>query len=44
MGYLTAEQALADYAVLIARLRSQYDIYKIISFGGRYMWYYYQNL
>lgn len=36
MGYLNAEQALADYAVLISRLRAQYSISKIISFGGSY--------
>ena len=35
MGFLTAEQALADYAVLISRLRAQYSITKVISFGGR---------
>jgi pimeloyl-ACP methyl ester carboxylesterase len=36
MGFLTAEQALADYAVLISRLRTQYSISKVISFGGSY--------
>ncbi|CAI8053025.1 Lysosomal Pro-X carboxypeptidase [Geodia barretti] len=36
IGYLTAEQALADYAVLISRLRTQYRISKVISFGGSY--------
>jgi dipeptidyl-peptidase-2 len=36
MGYLTAEQALADYAVLISRLRARYSISKVISFGGSY--------
>ena len=35
MAYLTAEQALADYAVLISRLKDQYSISKVISFGGR---------
>ena len=35
MGYLTAEQALADYALLIESLKEEYDITKVISFGGR---------
>ena len=35
MGYLSVAQALADYSVLIANLRSQYDISRVIAFGGR---------
>lgn len=35
MGYLSAEQALADYAVLIAKLRTEFSISKVICFGGR---------
>eukprot|EP00731_Ephydatia_muelleri_P033891 Em0041g4a len=36
MGYLSVAQALADYSVLIANLRSQYDISRVIAFGGSY--------
>ena len=35
MGYLSAEQALADYAILIQSLKEVYNITKVISFGGR---------
>ena len=37
MGYLSVAQVLADYSVLIANLRSQYDISRVIAFGGRYV-------
>ena len=33
--YLTVEQALADYAVLIGKLKEKYIITKVITFGGR---------
>lgn len=36
MGYLTAEQALADFAVLTEKLKSDYKIKKVIAFGGSY--------
>lgn len=37
IGYLSVAQALADYAVLIQTLKTQYTgIYKVITFGGRY--------
>ena len=37
MGFLSVEQALADYAVLIGSLRQDYSgITKVITFGGRY--------
>lgn len=36
MGYLSAEQALADFAVLIEHLNGVYNISKVISFGGSY--------
>ena len=36
IGYLTVEQALADYAVLIQSLKTEYTgIFKVIAFGGR---------
>ena len=35
MGYLTAEQAIADFAVLTEKLKSDYKIKKVIAFGGR---------
>ena len=35
MGYLSAEQALADFAVLVEHLEGVYNISKVISFGGR---------
>ena len=37
ISYLSVGQALADFAVLIQDLKSQYTgIFKVISFGGRY--------
>ena len=37
MGFLSVEQALADFAVLIGSLRQDYSgITKVITFGGRY--------
>ena len=33
--YLTVEQALADYALLIGKLKENYTITKVITFGGR---------
>ena len=33
--YLTVEQALADYALLIEKLKEDYTITKVITFGGR---------
>ena len=39
ISYLTAEQALADYALLIQYLKAQYTgITKVIAFGGRWAW------
>lgn len=39
ISYLTAEQALADYALLIQHLRTvqHTGITKVIAFGGRYV-------
>ena len=37
MGFLSVEQALADFAVLIGSLRQDYSgITKVVTFGGRY--------
>jgi len=33
--YLTVEQALADYALLIGKLKEDFKITKVITFGGR---------
>lgn len=35
--YLSAEQALADFAVLVQSLKEQYKINKVVSFGGRWL-------
>lgn len=35
-GYLTSEQALADYAVLILNLREHYGQVPVVAFGGSY--------
>lgn len=35
MGYLSVEQALADYAVVVEGIRTEFNIAKVISFGGR---------
>ena len=38
IGYLTVEQALADYAVLIQSLKAEYTgIFSVVAFGGRYI-------
>ena len=37
MGFLSVEQALADFAVLIGSLRQDYSgITKVVTIGGRY--------
>ena len=38
IGYLTIEQALADYSYLIQYLKKKYDAHNspVIAFGGRY--------
>lgn len=35
VGYLSVEQALADYAILITQLKQDYMIDKVVAFGGR---------
>ena len=37
IGYLTVEQALADYAVLLTELKTQFQATesKVVAFGGR---------
>ena len=37
IGYLTIEQALADYAVLLTELKTQFKATesKVVAFGGR---------
>lgn len=35
MGYLSADQALADFAILTEKLKVDYKIKKTIAFGGR---------
>ena len=38
ISYLSVAQVLADYAVLIQSLKTQYTgIFKVIAFGGRYI-------
>lgn len=39
IGWLTIEQALADYAVLIKHLKEEYKIphAPVLAFGGRYI-------
>ena len=36
IGYLSVEQALADYAVLLTQLKQEYKIDKVVAFGGRW--------
>ncbi len=36
LAYLSSEQALADFAVLIAKLKQQYNNPPFIAFGGSY--------
>ena len=38
MGYLSVEQALADYAVLIQYLKKEYSLNRVIAVGGRYVY------
>ena len=42
ISYLTTEQALADYAVLINSVKQQLNATAapVIAFGGRYVWLY----
>ena len=35
IGYLSVEQALGDFAVLVKEIRRSYKIAKVVSFGGR---------
>ena len=35
IGYLSVEQALADYAVLLTQLKQDYMVDKVVAFGGR---------
>ena len=39
IGYLTIEQALADYAVLLTELKTQFQATgsKVVAFGGRWL-------
>jgi dipeptidyl-peptidase-2 len=36
IGYLSVEQALGDFAVLVKEIRRSYKIAKVVSFGGSY--------
>lgn len=36
LRYLTSEQAMADYAYLLTALRQEYNLNKVIAFGGSY--------
>ncbi len=38
IGFLSAEQALADYAALIQFLRKNHSITKVVSLGGRWVY------